>query len=121
MYCTHCGASMDDGQTFCTACGSPAKSQSAPVSPAPFTPKDLPPEYRPLSPWSYFWLQVLYAVPVVGFIFLIIFSFKKDNIHRRNFTRSYWCSLILAAIVFAVILIISMVTGAGLYSYLSNY
>lgn len=51
-------------------------------------------EYRPLSPRRYVLLSALYAIPVIGWIFLIIFTFNKRNINRRNFTRSYWYSII---------------------------
>ena len=37
----------------------------------------LPEKYRPLGAWSYFGLSLLFSVPVVGFIFLIIFSISK--------------------------------------------
>ena len=32
----------------------------------------LPEAYRPLSPWSYFGLGILYALPLLGWIFLIL-------------------------------------------------
>lgn len=62
----------------------------------------LPEKYRPLSAWAYWGLTILFSVPVVGFIFLIIFAFNDSNINRRSFARSYFCVLILAAIIIAV-------------------
>ena len=83
-------------------------------SPAPAVEKPVcPPENSPLSPWSYFGLQILFSVPIIGFIFLIIFSCKSDNINRRNFARSYWCSLIIVGILLVVILIVATIFGAG--------
>lgn len=70
-------------------------------------------EYSPLSPWSYWGLKILYSVPIVGFVFLIIFSIKKDNLNRRNFTLSYWCSVVLVLIVIGIIAAILLVTGAA--------
>ena len=118
MNCQHCGSPMAENERFCPNCGAavpetpvvPA-APAAPVIPAapkPFTQDDLPSEYRPLSPWAYFGLQILYSIPLVGFIFLIIFSFKSDNLNRRNFARSYWCSLIVgvALVVITVVLIL---------------
>ena len=81
--------------------------QSAPKQ---ITEADLPEQYRPLSPWAYWGLQILYAVPIVGFIFMIIFSFKKSNINRRNFTRSYFCTLFLVLIVAVTMLVIVVLT-----------
>lgn len=51
-------------------------------------------EYRPLSAWSYVLLSILYSIPVIGWLFLIIFTFNKRNINRRNYTRSYWYRII---------------------------
>lgn len=62
----------------------------------------LPEKYRPLSAWAYWGLTLLFSVPVVGFIFLIIFALNGSNINRRSFARSYFCVLILAAIIIAV-------------------
>ena len=61
-------------------------------------------KYAPLSPWAYFGYSLLFAIPVIGLIFLIVFSVSNENINRRNFARSYWCVLVLVAIVFAILL-----------------
>ena len=67
--------------------------------------------YAPLSPWAYFGLQILFAVPIVGFVFLIIFSISQKNINRRNFARSYWCVYVVAAVIIGVALLISALNG----------
>jgi len=59
----------------------------------------LPPKYRPLSAWAYFGYSILYALPIIGFIFLIVFSLSDSNINRRSFSRSYFCVLIIAIII----------------------
>ena len=68
-------------------------------------------EYKPLSPWAYWGLSLLFSVPVVGLVFLIIFSIKKTNINRRNFARSYWISLILMLIIIGIFIAIVGVSG----------
>ncbi len=93
----------------------PVVIQSQPAqNPTPSV--DLIPEnYRPISPWAYWGLKLLYSIPIVGFVFLIVFTFSRGNINRRNFTRSYWCDAIIAAviclIVFLIVLIIALATG----------
>lgn len=115
MNCQSCGSPIGNGERFCPNCGAAVASApavpAAPVSPAPkpFAKEDLPAEYRPLSPWAYFGLQILYAVPIVGFIFLIIFSFKSDNLNRRSFTRSYWCGLLILGILAVIAAIIAVI------------
>ena len=47
----------------------------------------LPEAYRPLSPWSYFGLGILYALPLLGWIFLIVHAIGSANINRRNYAR----------------------------------
>ena len=112
MSCQFCGQPMSDTEQVCRYCGNPVPAPYVPPMPSagPIQTSDIPSEYRPLSPWAYFGLQMLYSIPVVGFIFLIIFSFKSDNLNRRAFTRSYWCALLvlggialIAAVVAAVI------------------
>lgn len=67
------------------------------------TADDLPPQYRPLGAWAYFGLSLLYSVPVIGFIFLIIFTFSSGNINRRSFTRSYWCGYLIVCILLSLL------------------
>ena len=123
MLCKNCNTQIEDNARFCNACGAAATTDNQPiVTPisvpeqpvrSQITVDDLPEHLSPLSPWSYFGLQILYSIPIVGFIFLIIFSFKKSNINRRNFTRSYWCGLIIAGAILAIILIFMLLLGAG--------
>ena len=56
------------------------------------------PKYRPLSPWAYLGYGILFAIPVVGWVLLIVFSLTDGNINRRNFARSYFCALLITAI-----------------------
>jgi hypothetical protein len=62
---------------------------------------NLPEEYRPLSPWTYFGLDILYGIPIVGWIFLIIHAVGAGNVNRRNFARSFFC--VYVVIIIAVI------------------
>lgn len=114
MFCKNCGTALEDTANACPNCGTvqtaqqPVVTYVAPAAPA------IPEENRPLSPWAYFGLQLLFAVPIVGFIFLIIFSCNGSNINRRNFARSYWCSLLIAAIIIAVCAVFAVIAGISL-------
>ena len=143
MICPNCQQEIADNVCFCKHCGCDVKQATVsiptppmppipvpPVSqiPAPpmppvpqpqeFTEDMLPEQYRPLSPWAYFGLTLLFSVPIVGFVFLIIFSCKRSNINRRNFARSYWCTLLVAAAVVLLLVLIAVATGASLASML---
>ena len=61
-------------------------------------------KYSPIKPFGYFFLQILYSIPVIGFIFLIIHAIGYENINRKNFARSYFCGLILVVIIFIVVM-----------------
>lgn len=77
----------------------------APKAPAPKRPgdaEDCAPRYQPLGAWSYFWLSVLFAVPVVGLVFMIVFSCNTGNINRRNFARSYLIRLVFGLVICAI-------------------
>ena len=63
---------------------------------------NIPSNYKPLSAWAYFGYQLLFAIPLVGFILLLVFSFSDDNINRRNFARSYFCALLIGVIIAAI-------------------
>ena len=67
----------------------------------------LPSKYRPIGAWGYFGLTILFNIPLVGFLCLIIFACSSSNINRRSFARSYFCGLILVAILIVVIVIVA--------------
>ena len=65
---------------------------------------ELPEEYKPLSMWQYFLYQILFSIPIIGFIFLILIAFGVGkNINLRNFARSYFCSLIIIIILIVIV------------------
>ena len=76
----------------------------------------LPEVYRPLSPWSYFGLEILYALPVIGWVFLICHALGSRNVNKRNFARSFFCVyvvVILLAVLLGVSGVFSGLTGRG--------
>lgn len=91
----------------------------APVA-KPATPV-IPPEYKPLSGWAYFGWQLLFAIPLVGFILLIVFACGgTHNINLRNFARSYFCALLIAAILAVIGIILTLVFGASVFAILQD-
>ena len=83
-------------------------------------PNTIPNEYRPLSAWAYFGYNILFAIPLVGFIMLIVFAFDSSNINRRNYARSFFCAYLVAIIILIVVLILTLVLGISPNS-ISNY
>lgn len=72
--------------------------------------KNIPEEYKPISMWGYFGYELLFSIPIIGWIFLLVFAFGgTSNINVKNFARSYFCFLIIIAAFFAIV----MMTGAS--------
>jgi len=130
MTCKNCGQMNPENAAFCTGCGTKLDPAAEPVQPstvptqqpvlsaAPSEPS-VPSENKPLSPWAYLGYQILFAIPLVGFILLIVFSTgAAHNINLRNFARSYWCAVLVGVILGVVLaivgLILSMVFGLSL-------
>ena len=112
MKCTTCGTELTANQT-CPQCGTSAPAFEAPLPP-PIPPKyvteaKIPLNYKPLSPWAYYGFQLLFSIPLVGFICLIVFSFDSGNINRRNFARSYWCALLIQVILIVLVVVLVLV------------
>ena len=70
--------------------------------------------------WGYFGYQILFAIPLIGFILLLVFALGGTrNINLRNFARSYFCLLIILVIL--VLVVFSLTAGfAGLSGITGN-
>lgn len=126
MKCPYCGYENDHDANYCQGCGSrmtaQQTAQSQPRSDWGAAPSGTPnffvngQDYTPLGMWSYFLYQILFAIPIIGFIFLCIFSFGgTKNVNLRNFARSYFCVLIIVLVL--VVLLASCVGVANIGSF----
>ena len=123
-FCTECGAPLKEGATFCSACGAKAPAEKKPEA-APETPAAPQPVYQtqqtytpsapaaqPVSTAYYFWMMLLFAIPVVGLIVCFVTAFSGDDTSRKNFSRAVliW---ILVAIVLSIIVAIAIAAVGG--------
>lgn len=76
----------------------------------------LPEEYKPISAWGYVGYQILYAIPLIGFIILIVKAVGAPNINVRNHARSYFCIMLLSIIISVIFFVIAMVLGFNISS-----
>lgn len=135
MFCPKCGTEVSDDKAFCPECGNPLKSQAQQNSgaqqatgaqkaagaqngarPHPQVQFQsdtvvLPDEYKPISMWGYFGYEILFSIPIVGFIVLIVLSINGKNQNVKNFARSYFCFTIIVLILLVILLV--SVAGAG--------
>lgn len=70
-----------------------------------------PSEYRPLGAWAYFGYSILFAIPIVGLIFNLVYCFSDSNINRRNYARSFWCAYLLVFVISVALAIIAFSLG----------
>ena len=123
-FCTECGAPLKDGATFCSACGAKAPAEKKPEA-APETPAAPQPVYQtqqtytpsapaaqPVSTAYYFWMMLLFSVPVIGLIVCLVTAFSGEDASRKNFSRAVliW---ILVAIVLSIIVAIAIAAVGG--------
>ena len=76
--------------------------QQAPYQQAPYQQFDPRFDYTPITMWGYFGYQILFSIPIVGFICVLIFAFSAHNINLRNFARSYFCFLIIVLVILGI-------------------
>ena len=83
---------------------------------------NIPEKYRPISMWGYFGLEILFSIPVVGFIILVVFALGGTrNVNKKNFARSYFCFVIIFVMIMAVAVATGLVSQVidmfrGMYS-----
>lgn len=78
----------------------------------PLNDGDIPAEYKPLGAWMYVLYAVLFSLPLVGLVSLIVLSCGgTNNINLRNYARSYFCGLLVVAVLAA--LVVGLFIGLG--------
>lgn len=83
---------------------------------------NIPEEYKPISMWGYFGYNLLFAIPLVGFIVALVFALGGNkNINVRNYAKSYFCLVIIGAVIGIIAAIIFLVFGGLSYATMSSY
>lgn len=126
IFCKHCGLLLPAHETVCPRCGTPASLPAAsPARPPlyePAAPKDSRPpagspryeaprrERGPMGVAGYFGSLLLFAVPVMGLIFMLIWSIsERVRPERHRLAQAY---LIRTVIFSALLLVAALVFSA---------
>ena len=59
--------------------------------------------YKPISSWGYVGYNILYAIPVLGWIIWLYKALFSSNKNVKNHARSLFCGFILALIIGVVL------------------
>lgn len=91
------------------------------VPQSPINDSNIPPEYKPISAWGYVGYNILFSIPIIGFIFLIVYACGgTQNKNLKNYARSFFCILLLSIIISVILGILGLVFGMNLGDYLSS-
>lgn len=117
--CSNCGNKIPEGNAFCTECGSPAPKSEAvekkPISENVFH-NEVKNNTKPLHWVAYFFLLLLFAIPVVGLIASIAMSASSKNDNTANLGKAVfiWKIIILFILLIAFIVLLVTLRKAGL-------
>lgn len=88
MYCEKCGEKLRKGSKICYNCGAEKNSVNYSINE-----DNLPEEYKPISMWGYIGYDIVFMIPIVGWILIFVFAFGKgENVNVRNLARSRICN-----------------------------
>ncbi len=143
--CPKCGTPYRSGVPFCTECGTrltespmanPTNPNQTNVNPAPMgvpyvsasvpTAADMPCDraYGVVSTAAFFWLDVLFKLPGLGWLFCIILSFAPKNVTIKHFARSKLVILVIVVIcvgiAYAILAIFSDQIAAAMQGVVSD-
>lgn len=72
-------------------------------------PENMPEEFKPIRPWGYVGYFWLFAIPIVGLIFMIIYAVDDTKINRRNLARGFLWNMLIGLVLG---IILSFIIGA---------
>lgn len=59
-----------------------------------------------MGAWHYVFLDILYAIPILGLIILLVHSFSNKNENRSHYARSYFARFLLVIIIVVIVAVL---------------
>ncbi len=78
------------------------------------------PENKVISTAAYFWLMLLYALPVVGFISCIIMAFAPRNRNLKNYAKATLIWVIVSLVLAGLLILLVILLGDSLMDYIKR-
>ena len=111
-FCKNCGRLAHPGEPCCPKCGTPHAEpphEAAPAAPQ-YHPAEDPHDVPAMGYSSTLGTLIIFAIPVVGFIMMLVWSFSDapDNA-RKRLARAYLTRTLIVATVIAALLLLGAV------------
>jgi len=63
-----------------------------------------------IGAWHYVGLEILYAIPVIGWIFLVVHCFLPEKANRMHFARHYFARFLIGLVILAIAVLVAYLT-----------
>ena len=112
-FCKNCGRMAHPGEDHCPKCGA-AHIQPAPAAAAPTGPAAPEQDVPALGFGSTLGTLVIFAIPLVGFIMMLVWSFSGGpDSARKRLARAYLVRTLIIAVIFALLFLIGALSLAA--------
>lgn len=116
-FCKNCGRlAADPAMTHCPKCGMVLPPEVVQPDPQPPRPEAGTPLYHRQTPEDgmttaeYFFMLLVFAIPVVGFLLLLVWSFSSNGEPaRRNLSRAYLIRKLIGAVLLTIVALLAAV------------
>lgn len=128
MICQNCGTNNPEGTRFCSGCGAKLEAPVQPAQPVqnarppqapvyqqqPFAAAPADPNAVPMKTAEWFWMMLVLALPIAGFICTLVWAFGSNvNLNRKNFCRATLMWMLVGVAISIIVVIICAALGVS--------
>lgn len=78
-------------------------------------------EYKPISPLGYIGYQLLFAIPVIGFICVLVFSIGSKNRNVKNYSRAHLIVYLFTFLIAGFFILFTIMSGVTMEEFINQY